>query len=204
MIVNDTYKTIENISEGIYKDKKSKFLSFAFPVMNEDAVKENLQKLKQTYYDANHHCFAWRLGLNDNNFRTDDNGEPSGTAGKPILGQIKSHQLTNILVVVIRYFGGIKLGTSGLIKAYKTAAADVLANASIIEKNINNFYEISFPYNSINDVMRIIKEESPEIKHQRFDIECFMQISARLSKSDELVVRLGKIDGVRVELLYSI
>jgi len=204
MYVNDTYKTIENISEGIYKDKKSKFLAFAFPILSEEAVKEHLQKLKQTYYDANHHCFAWRLGLNGDCFRTDDNGEPSGTAGKPILGQIKSHNLTNILIVVIRYFGGIKLGTSGLIKAYKTAAAEVITNATIIEKTVKNFYEISFSYNSMNDVMKIIKEENPEIIRQQFNLDCSMQLSVRLSKSNDLIARLGKVDTVKIVYLSEI
>ena len=199
----DFYKTIENKSEGVYKEKKSKFLSFAFPVMDEDIVKVHLQNIKQTYYDAKHHCYAWRTGLNNSNFRVEDNGEPSGTAGKPILGQIKSNELTNILIVVVRYFGGIKLGTSGLISAYKAAAADAIANAVIIEKTINNYYEISFEYSAMNDVMKILKDEYSEIISQKFNLNCVVQYSVRLSKSAELISKLEKIDDVKIVLLYS-
>jgi uncharacterized YigZ family protein len=203
MILNDIYKTIENKSEGIFKEKRSKFLAFAYPVMSEDAVKEHLQKLKQAYYDANHHCYACRFGLSGSQFRIDDNGEPSGTAGKPILGQIKSRELTNILIVVIRYFGGIKLGTSGLIKAYKAAAAEAIENASIVEKTVNNFYEISFSYSAMNDVMRVLKDENPEISNQQFNLNCVVQFSMRLSKSSDLISKLEKIETVKSEFLYS-
>jgi len=203
MIFNDIYKTTELKSEGIYKEKRSKFLAFAFPVTNEVTAKELIQNLKHTYYNANHHCFAWRLGISGSNFRIDDDGEPSGTAGKPILGQIKSHQLTNILIVIIRYFGGIKLGTNGLIRAYKAASDDVIANASIIEKTVNNFFNISFSYNSMNDVMKIIKDENPEIICQQFGLNCLIKISIRQAKSAELISRIEKIDGVKTEFLYS-
>ena len=203
MFCSDIYKTIETSAEATFKDKKSKFIAFAFPVMDEESAKEHLKILKQTYYDANHHCSAWRFGLNDNSFRTDDDGEPSGTAGKPILGQIKSYELTNILIVVVRYFGGVKLGTSGLIKAYKTASAEVIENSLIIEKTVNNFYNISFTYNSMNDVMKIIKEESPEIISQQFNLDCFMQLSIRLAKSNNLISRLENVETVKTEFLYS-
>ena len=203
MIEKDTFKTIENFSEGIYKEKKSKFLSFAYPVMDVIEIKHHLQKLRQKYYDANHHCFAWKLGLQDDNVRSDDDGEPSGTAGKPILGQIKSHELTNILIVVVRYFGGIKLGPSGLIKAYKTAATEVIANSSIIIKPVSNYFDISFSYNSLNDVMKIVKEANPEILSQNFNLDCSIQLFVRLSICNEFISRLEKVETVKIKFLYS-
>ncbi|MCL2074355.1 MAG: YigZ family protein [Marinilabiliaceae bacterium] len=191
---NDIYKTIENMSTAAYKEKGSRFLAFAFPVSNEEIIKEHLQNLKQKYYDATHRCFAWMLGLDENNYRINDDGEPSGTAGKPILGQIKSHEVTNILIVVVRYFGGTKLGTSGLIHAYKTAAAEALTNAKIIEKTVNIFYEISFDYKVLNDVMRIIKEENPKIINQKLDLNCYLKFYIRMSKSETILNKLKKIE----------
>ena len=202
MSLTDTYKTIETPSEGIYKEKGSKFLAYAFPIMGEESAKEHIQNLKQKYYDARHHCFAWKLGMDENLFRVNDDGEPSGTAGKPIFGQIKSHELTNILIVVVRYFGGIKLGTSGLINAYKAASADVIANATIIERTVNDYFDISFSYLAMNDVMKVIKEENPEIISQQFNLNCIIRLSMRCSKSQALTSRLENIESVGIEHLY--
>ena len=150
----DLYTTLLNPSEGLYKEKGSKFLAYAYPVMEEEQIKQYIQDLKQKYYDARHHCYAWQLGLDENHYRVNDDGEPSGTAGKPIHGQIRSHSITNVLIVVVRYFGGTKLGTSGLINAYKLASADALANATLVERTINDHYRIGFSYAVMNDVMK--------------------------------------------------
>jgi uncharacterized YigZ family protein len=195
---DDTYKTISEPTEGIYKEKGSKFLAYAYPIRTEDEVKEHVQKLKKEYFDARHHCYAYRLGGKGEQFRTNDDGEPSGTAGKPIFGQLLSHELTNILVVVIRYFGGIKLGTSGLIYAYKTATVDAIANAEIVERTIDEQLSISFGYTAMNDVMRIIKEEQPDIISQQLDMVCKINLAIRKSKSDRLKERFQKVEGLEI------
>lgn len=194
----DTYKTITTSSQGIYKEKGSKFLAYAYPILAEEEVKELVQQLKKEYFDARHHCYAYRLGGKGEQFRANDDGEPSGTAGKPILGQLLSNELTNVLIVVIRYFGGIKLGTSGLIYAYKTAAADAIANAEVVERTIDEQLSISFGYAVMNDVMRIIKEEQPDILSQQLDMACQMQLSIRKSKAERLKERLQKVEGVEI------
>jgi len=199
----DVYTTISEPTEGIYKEKGSKFLAFAYPVMEEEQIKHHILVLKQKYYDARHHCYAWQLGLDDNHYRVNDDGEPSGTAGKPIHGQIRSHGLTNLLIVVVRYFGGTKLGTSGLINAYKCASADVLANAKMVQKTINNHYKVQFSYAVMNDVMRVIKEEEPDIINQQFDINCLMQLCVRQSKSSILIAKLEKIESVSIDFLFT-
>ncbi|HEY3388890.1 MAG TPA: YigZ family protein, partial [Prolixibacteraceae bacterium] len=154
----DTYKTIEVPSEGLYKEKGSKFIAFAFPVSNEQQIKEITARLKKEHHSARHHCFAWRLGADHQLFRVNDDGEPSGTAGRPIFGQIQQLELTDILVVVVRYFGGILLGTSGLTNAYKQAAADVLTNAVVMEKIVETVIEVNFDYQAMNDFMTLLKE----------------------------------------------
>lgn len=166
MSITDQYKTLKEPSEGIYKEKGSKFITYAYPIYTEEEVKPIIDELKKQYYDARHHCFAWQLGTEGDRFRANDDGEPSGTAGKPILGQIRSFELTNLLVVVIRYFGGTKLGTSGLIHAYKEATIDAINNGIIEERTVNDFYQIDFDYGVMNDVMRIMKEENPNITAQ--------------------------------------
>lgn len=198
-MADDIYRTIEGPSEGLYKEKGSKFLAYAWPVESEDEAKEYISDLRTKYYDARHHCFAWQLGYDGMNYRVYDDGEPSGTAGKPIHGQIRSKELTNILIVVVRYFGGTKLGVSGLIEAYKVAAADALANAKIIEKTINKSLEIAFPYESMNGVMRIIKDEEPEVISQDFNLSCRMLLSIRKNKFEQLKVKLQTVDGLVVE-----
>ncbi|KAA6351127.1 IMPACT family member YigZ [termite gut metagenome] len=189
----DTYRTISATAEGIYAEKRSKFMAFAVPVHSVEEIKTHLEYYQKKYFDARHLCYAYMLGHERKDFRANDNGEPSGTAGKPILGQINSNVLTNILVVVIRYFGGIKLGTSGLITAYKTAAAEALAAADIIEKTVDEEITIMFEYPFMNDVMRVVKEEEPEIVSQSYDADCRMTLRIRRSLMPKLRSRLDEI-----------
>lgn len=190
---NDIYKTIDVQGEGIYSEKRSKFLAFAIPVLTLDDVKREVEAYQKKYYDARHVCYAYRLGERRELFRANDNGEPSGTAGKPILGQIDSRELTNVLVIVVRYFGGIKLGTSGLIVAYKAAAAEALDATEHIEKTINEEITLKFSYPLLNDVLRIVKEENPRIVEQVFDNECIVRLSIRLSRMPRLRERYEKL-----------
>ncbi len=194
---SDVFKTIAAPAEGQVTEKRSKFLAFAFPVTTVDEIKELLDEYQKKYYDARHACYAYMLGHERLIFRANDNGEPSGTAGKPILGQINSNVLTDILIIVVRYFGGVKLGTSGLIQAYKAAAAEAIAAATIIEKTVDERLTISFDYVLMNSVMRIVKEEGPAIVAQTFDGDCMMTLSIRASLMPRLRQRLEKINGVR-------
>ena len=193
----DTYKTIASLAEGIYTEKRSKFIAMALPVRTLDEIKEHLEKYQKQYYDARHVCYAYMLGHERKDFRANDNGEPSGTAGKPILGQINSNELTDILVVVVRYFGGIKLGTSGLIQAYKAAAAEAIAVAEVIEKTVDDEVEIAFEYPFMNDVMRIVKEEEPQLVSQSYDMDCLMCLRIRRSLMPRLRERLSKVETLR-------
>ena len=193
MLEEDIYKTIDLAGEGIYSEKRSKFLAFAIPVQSTDDVKREVEAYQKKYYDARHVCYAYRLGGRRELFRANDNGEPSGTAGKPILGQIDSRELTNVLVIVVRYFGGIKLGTSGLIVAYKAAAAEALDATEHIEKTINEEITLKFSYPLLNDVLRIVKEENPRIVEQVFDNECVVTLSIRLSRMPRLRERYEKL-----------
>ena len=193
MLADDIYKTIVQQSEGTYSEKRSKFLAFAIPVTTLDEVKEQVEYYQKKYYDARHVCYAYRLGERGDQERANDNGEPSGTAGKPILGQIHSRELTNVLVVVVRYFGGIKLGTSGLIVAYRLAAAEALDAAEHIEKTINGEITLKFSYPLLNDVLRIVKEEDPKVVEQIFDNDCVVRLSMRLSRLPRLVERYEKL-----------
>ena len=196
--MSDTYKTISRLAEGTYSEKRSKFLAFAIPVRTLDEVKEQLKIYEKKYYDARHVCYAYMLGAERTDFRANDNGEPSGTAGRPILGQINSFGLTDILIVVVRYFGGIKLGTSGLIVAYKAAAQEALNAAEVVEKTVDADVTFLFEYPFMNDVMRIVKEESPEIISQDFDNDCRMTLRIRKSQFDRLRERLCKVDSLRL------
>jgi len=182
-----TYKTISSPSEGIYREKGSKFLAFAIPVNDVDEIKEMLKNFRKKYHDARHVCYAYMLGAERTDFRVNDDGEPSGTAGRPILGQINSLNLTNILVVVVRYFGGILLGTGGLITAYKEAAADALQNAAIVEKEVTSIYILNFDYPVLNDVMHIIKTYNIAILSQQFEEKCKMKIEVP-RQIEELIV----------------
>lgn len=197
MIVNDTYKTISSQAEGIYTEKRSKFIAIAIPVRSLEEIKEQLDKYQKQYYDARHVCYAYMLGAERKDFRANDNGEPSGTAGKPILGQINSNELTDILIIVVRYFGGIKLGTSGLIQAYKAAAAEAIAAAEIIECTVDDDIEIAFEYPFMNDVMRIVKEENPQLISQSYDMDCLMCLRIRRSMLGRLRQRLEKVETLR-------
>ena len=195
--MTDTYKTITSPSTGQYTEKRSKFLAFAFPVTTVDEVKDLVEAHQKKYYDARHVCYAYMLGHERLLFRANDNGEPSGTAGKPILGQINSNELTNVLIIVVRYFGGVKLGTSGLIQAYKAAAAEAIAAATIIEKTVDEQVNVAFEYTLMNSVMRVVKEESPTLVSQSFDGDCLMTLAIRASLMPRLRERLSKIDGLR-------
>lgn len=196
--MDDSYKTIAARSEGIYTEKRSKFIAMAIPVRTLDEVKEHLTAINKQYYDARHACYAYVLGPERKDFRANDNGEPSGTAGRPILGQINSLELTDILLVVVRYFGGIKLGTSGLYAAYKEAAAEALKAAAIIEKTVDEDIAIRFEYPFINEVMRIVKEEGPELVSQGFDNDCLMTLRIRRSLMPRLKARLEKVESLSI------
>ena len=192
----DIYKTIKSPSEGTYTEKRSKFLAFAFPVSSVDEVKQLVADYQKKYYDARHVCYAYMLGAERKEFRANDNGEPSGTAGKPILGQINSNELTDILIIVVRYFGGVKLGTSGLIVAYRQAAAEAITSAEMIEKTVDEDVTFFFEYPFMNDVMRIVKEENPQIVAQGFDNDCSMTLRIRKDSMPRLRVRLEKVSSL--------
>ena len=197
MMEDAVYKTIEGAAAGEYTEKRSKFLAFAHPVRTAEEVKTWVEQYQKKYYDARHCCYAYMLGAERKDFRANDNGEPSGTAGKPILGQINSNELTDILIVVVRYFGGIKLGTSGLIQAYKAAAAEAIGAAHIIEKTVDAEVSFFFEYPFMNQVMRIVKEESPTIVGQGYDNDCSMTLRIRKSLMPRLTERLSKVDTLR-------
>jgi uncharacterized YigZ family protein len=188
----DLYKTIEEAVEVTMRERSSKFLSFIYPVQNEEQIREALDKLRKRYFDATHHCYAWRLGPRGEQFRANDDGEPSGTAGKPILGQLLSNEITDCLIVVVRYFGGTKLGVPGLIAAYKEAAANAIEEAHVIEKTVDRHLTVDFPYLVMNDVMRVIKDEQPRITGQEFDNLCTMHLTMREGRAEILIEKLKK------------
>ena len=196
--MDDTYRTIRDLSEGYYTEKRSRFLSFALPVRTPDEVKTQVDAYRKKYYDARHVCWAYMLGPDRTTFRANDDGEPSSTAGKPILGQINSNNLTDILIIVVRYFGGIELGTSGLIVAYRTAAAEAIAAARIEERTIDETITITFEYPHLNSVMRIVKEDKPDVLTQSFELTCEMTLRIRQSRMDALKSRLLKVDSLRI------
>lgn len=196
--MEDTYRTISDLSEGYYTEKRSRFLSFALPVRTPDEVKTQLDIYRKKYYDARHVCWAYMLGPDRTIFRANDDGEPSSTAGKPILGQINSNNLTDILIIVVRYFGGIELGTSGLIVAYRTAAAEAIAAARIEERTVDETITITFEYPHLNSVMRIVKEDKPDVLTQSFELTCEMTLRIRQSRMDALKSRLLKVDSLRI------
>lgn len=186
----DIYKTIAEPSEGFFKDRGSKFYGFAFPVENEEEISEIQKKLRKKYYDARHHVYAFRLGADKSVYRASDDGEPANSSGPPILGQIRSFDLSNILIIVIRYFGGTKLGVPGLINAYKTTAKQAIENARIITKTVKDEIEINFEYPAMNDIMRIIKEENLDINEQKFELKCMIRILVRKKDTDRIAERL--------------
>jgi uncharacterized YigZ family protein len=191
--MTDEYKTISATSEGYYTEKRSKFLAFAHHVETVDQVKDIIAGYRKKYYDARHVCYAYMLGPERQDFRANDDGEPSSTAGKPILGQINSNELTDILIVVVRYYGGVNLGTSGLIVAYREAAADAIAHATVETRQVEKLVKYSFSYPQMNDVMRIVKDMNPRIISQTYDNTCEIVLSIRKSEAEELRQRLAKL-----------
>lgn len=198
MQIKDTYLTLSRDSEGFYKEKGSKFLAFACKVCDEEEVKEILSELKKKYYDARHYCYAYVLGENGDRHRANDDGEPGHSAGDPILGQIRSHELTDTLIVVVRYFGGTKLGVGGLMNAYKTAAGDAIAQNSIIEIPITSALDLEFEYKSMNIVMKMIKDYDLEILSQTLEISCKMKLAVRLSMKETVLNALKDFHKIRV------
>ncbi|RPH32806.1 MAG: YigZ family protein [Bacteroidales bacterium] len=203
-IFDDTYQTIGGKAEGLYKEKGSKFIALAYPVISEEEVKEILLSLRKEYHDARHHCYSYIIGFKGEHWRANDDGEPSGTAGRPIHGQIISKNLTNILIVVIRYFGGTKLGVSGLINAYKMAAADALEHANVVVNTVNNIYKITFNYLAMNDIMRLVKDENFKIMEQNFDTSCFITVGIRQSRTESVLGKIEKIDSALANFLKTV
>ncbi|MBR4027972.1 MAG: YigZ family protein [Alistipes sp.] len=199
-MAQDSYKTIARPAETTYRQLSSKFLVYAYPVETEAEIKEHLDALRKRWFDATHHCYAWRLGPKGEQFRANDDGEPSSTAGKPILGQLLSQEVTNCLVVVVRYFGGTKLGVPGLIAAYKESTALVLSECEIVERTVDVVMDVSFSYIAMNDIMRIIKDMQPKVVNQLFDNLCTMTLSIREGDSEQLIGRLEKVEGATVEV----
>ncbi len=191
--MNDEYRTIKKESSGLYKDRGSKFIATACPVYSTEDIKNKLEQVKKKYHDARHHCYAYKLGTGEDNWRVNDDGEPSGTAGNPIMGQIKSFDLTNILIIVVRYFGGVLLGTGGLINAYRSAARDSLERSDIIKKTVMVTYGLKFPYLSMNEVMKLIKEKNLEQSEQVFELDCELKIHFRASLERNIAGRLDMI-----------
>ncbi|MBR6418070.1 MAG: YigZ family protein [Bacteroidales bacterium] len=198
---DDTYRTIKGTAEGLYKEKGSKFLAFAFPVRTVEEVKSHLDKLRKDYFDARHHCYAYILGATKEAWRANDDGEPSGTGGRPIYGQLLSADLTDTLIVVVRYFGGILLGASGLANAYKVAARDAIEHAEIIEKTIDIRYRLHFEYALMNDVMRIIKEFGLTPQNQDFNLDCRLDVEVRQSQSVRFYDAIANLRAVKLEQL---
>ena len=196
--MDDTYKTIAAPSEGLFKDKGSKFISYAFPVCSEEEIREIIQILKKDHHSARHHCYAWRLGHEKLHFRANDDGEPSNSAGKPILGQIQNSELTNILIVVVRYFGGILLGVGGLINAYRNAAQDALVQAEIVERIVEKRLLVEFGYGVMNDVMKIFKDEKLPQIDPRFDLNCTITTMVRLNDLIRVEASLKKVEGLKI------
>ncbi len=198
---DDTYRTLAAPAEGLYKEKGSKFLAFAYPVRTTDEVKAHLDELRKQYFDARHHCYAYILGPNKDAYRANDDGEPSGTGGRPIHGQLLSADLTDTLIVVVRYFGGILLGASGLANAYKTAARDAIDHAQIVERTIDVRYRLNFEYALMNDVMRILKDFELKPENQHFDLDCSLEVSVRQSMSVRLYDAVANLRAVRIEAI---
>ena len=200
MLFNDTYLTIEKPVEGIFRDRGSKFLGFAYPINSEADIKLLLTGLKNEHPKANHHCWAMRLGIDRSVFRINDDGEPSGTAGRPILNTLLSRNITNVLVVVVRYFGGTLLGVPGLINAYRTVTEEALINANVIEKTLKDIYTIQFDYQQMNDIMRIIKEDNLNVLDQQFDNSCIIKIEIRRMQVNQSISKFEKMGGVVIKL----
>jgi uncharacterized YigZ family protein len=204
MLFEDTYRTINAASTGSYKEKSSKFIALAYPVLTEADVNHRLKSVKKEYYDANHHCYAYRLGFEKQLFRFSDDREPSGSAGRPIYGQILSQDLTNILVVVVRYFGGIKLGVSGLINAYKTATKEALYESNIVVKTVKEIYFVEFDYEVMNDVMKVLKDTGIQQIESSYDQRCRLNVSIQRSSAKYFVEELNKIKNVTLKYMLTL
>ena len=201
MLFTDTYKTIGSYGQGIFRDKGSRFLAFAHPITSINQVKNLIDSYRKEYHDARHHCYAYMYGYDKSTWRSNDDGEPSGTAGKPILGQINSNDLTNIFVLVVRYFGGTLLGVSGLINAYRSASADAINNSEIIECIVRDYFKIRFNYINMNEVMKIIKDENLQQSDQSFGIDCSLKVGIRISRRDQLVSRFTAIENFKIDFI---
>jgi uncharacterized YigZ family protein len=199
-----SYQTIQSPSEGIYKEKGSKFLAFAYPVTSEEEIKNRIESLKKEYYDARHHCFAWMLGAEKNQYRAFDDSEPNHSAGDPILGQIKSKNLTNVLVVVVRYFGGVKLGVGGLITAYKAAAEDALNKTSLIEREVTEVLQLSYSYSSTPEAMRLVKEFELNILSQDFNEDCQLKIEVKLRDKPGLLEKIKLLQATGHDITFGL
>lgn len=204
MLFDDSYKTIENASEGIFRDKGSKFLAYAYPIRSEEEVKPIITKLRTENPKANHFCYAYRLTPNRAVFRVNDDGEPSGTAGRPILNCLLSEDITNILMVVVRYFGGTLLGVPGLINAYKNASIEAIKASTIVSKTVNDVYEAYFDYLQMNDVMKLSKEENLQILAQQFDTSCILKFEVRKAQLNQVLSKFDKIEGVKLKYLNTV
>ncbi|MEO6523204.1 MAG: YigZ family protein [Mucilaginibacter sp.] len=204
MLFEDTYLTITEPGESIFRDRGSKFMGFVYPIKSDSDIKAIVAQLKSEHPKANHHCWALRISPDRSVFRVNDDGEPSGTAGRPILNTLLSHNLTNIAVVVVRYFGGTLLGVPGLINAYKVATEEALKSVKIIEKTVNDVYQISFNYLQMNDVMKVIKSENLNLIEQRFDTDCLVKIEVRKSQVEKVMGLLHHITGVKIKWVSTL
>ena len=204
MLFTETYKELDNPSKGLYKEKGSKFIAYAFPIYTEEAVKEKIIEIKKLEKSARHHCYAFILHPDKSSIRENDDGEPKSTAGKPILAQIESNDLTNTLIIVVRYFGGVKLGITGLIRSYKTAASNAISNSNIITKKIKEIYELIFIYEEINNVMRIIKNENIKIIKKEIDLNCRITISINKKNSDKIIRKFKDNHKVQTQYIKTI
>ncbi len=198
-MAEDTYKTIVGNAETTIKERSSKFLALSYHVTSAEEVRDIMEPLRKKFYDATHHCYAYRIGYRGEEWRANDDGEPSGTAGKPILGQLLSRDITNCLVVVVRWFGGTKLGVAGLIETYREATAAVLDVSRVEERTIDRIISVRYPFESMNGVMKAIKAMDPKILEQTFDNMCTVKLAIRLSKAEELIARLEKVEGINIE-----
>jgi len=203
MLFDDQYITIESISEGSFRDRGSRFLAKAIPVTTEQQVKQELDALRKQYFDATHHCYAYVLGADKSAYRMNDDGEPSGTAGRPIHGQIQSADLTNILVVVIRYYGGTKLGVSGLINAYKTAAKEAILNATVKNCIVKEVYRVEYEYPHMNEVMKILKEDSADVLFSDFGMKCVIDFAIRRMESERVCTRFSRLSSLKISYLKT-
>ena len=203
MLFDDSYKTIENPSEGIFRDKGSKFIAYAYPIRKEDEVKPIIANLRNEHSKARHWCYAYRLTPDRSIFRINDDGEPSGTAGRPILNCLLSADLTNVVIVVVRYFGGTLLGVPGLINAYKNASLEAIAAAQIVTKTVNDLYEVNFDYLQMNDVMKLVKEENLIILQQHFDANCILKLEVRKAQLNQVLSKFDKISNVKLKYLQT-